>query len=116
MTTPTQTPIHVTESGREGLRRYHIELAAYCRELPRLLAEGEEARFIVIQGDKILGTWDTYRDATQHGLAVCGDWTFMVHKITSRDQVLMKQVLQQEGYSLDTGGTADAASSGSASS
>lgn len=61
------------------------ELATYRRELPRLLEEGESGRFVVIDGDAVLGTWDTYRDGLQYGYERCGDRPFMVQRIDPRD-------------------------------
>jgi hypothetical protein len=62
------------------------EVATYRRELPRLLDEGDAGRYVVIQGDQVLGTWDTYRDALQYGNERCGDTVHMVHRIDPRDR------------------------------
>lgn len=43
------------------------EIRTYLRELPRLLAEGQEGRFVVIKGDEVLSVWDTFDDACQAG-------------------------------------------------
>jgi hypothetical protein len=61
------------------------EIAVYLCELARLLEEGEAGRFVVIQGEHVLGTWDTYRDALQYGYERCGDHPFMAQRIDARD-------------------------------
>ncbi|MBL8183185.1 MAG: hypothetical protein JNM56_15800 [Planctomycetia bacterium] len=62
-----------------------IEFDTYGRERSRLLEEGEAGRFAVIQGDKVLSTWDTYRDALQYGYERFGEQPFMVQRIDARD-------------------------------
>src|SRR5579872_2164036 len=34
----------------------------YCREVGRLLAEGNEGRWVLIHGEKIIGIWDTVEE------------------------------------------------------
>jgi hypothetical protein len=41
------------------------ELATYERKLPELLPE--EGKFVLIHGDDVAGTWDTYEDALKSG-------------------------------------------------
>lgn len=41
------------------------ELRTFLRELPRLLAEGEEGRHALVKGDQVLSLWDTLEDAQQ---------------------------------------------------
>ena len=48
-----------------SLQPLATEIRTYLRELPRLLAEGEEGRFVLIKGDQVLSVWDTFRDAVQ---------------------------------------------------
>jgi hypothetical protein len=43
------------------------EIRTYLRELRRLLAEGQEGRFVLIKGDEVLSVWDTFDDACQAG-------------------------------------------------
>lgn len=43
------------------------EVATYLRELPRLLAEGQEGRFALVKGDEVYSIWDTFDDAYQAG-------------------------------------------------
>jgi hypothetical protein len=39
------------------------EWELYLREVGRLLAEGNEGRYILIKGDHIIGIWDTQKEA-----------------------------------------------------
>jgi hypothetical protein len=57
----------------------------YRREVGRLLAEGQEGRFILIKGEDIIGIWDTAEDAE----AVAHHRYFM-------QPCLIKQVLSRE--------------------
>jgi hypothetical protein len=66
----------------EKMKRFSKELAAFLRELPRMLEEGDEGRYAVVCGDEILQTWDSYRDATQYALERCGDRPFLAQKIS----------------------------------
>jgi hypothetical protein len=69
----------------DNLKPLAAEVATYCRELPRLLEEGEAGRFAVIKGDLVLGAWDTYRDALQYGYERFGAEPFMAQRIDPRD-------------------------------
>ncbi len=40
---------------------------------------------MVIKGDKVCGTWDSYRDANQYGTERFGDQLFMVQRVEPRD-------------------------------
>jgi hypothetical protein len=57
------------------------ELAAYQRELPRLLAEGEEGRWVLVQGDELVSVWDTFSDAIQAGYDRFGQTPFLVQQV-----------------------------------
>jgi hypothetical protein len=43
------------------------EIRTYLRELPRLLAEGHEGKFVLIKDEQVLSVWDTFDDACQAG-------------------------------------------------
>ena len=64
---------------------FERELAAYRRELPRLLDEGEAEKYVLIKEDQVLSVWDTYRDARQYGRERFGDELFMVQRVDPRD-------------------------------
>lgn len=61
------------------------ELATYERELPSLLAS--EGKFVLIQGDQVIGVYDTYRDAVQSGYDRCGLTPFLVKRIQIIEQI-----------------------------
>jgi len=63
----------------------HREAAAYRRELPRLLAEGEAWRFALFKGDDLISIWDTQRDALQYGRERYGLEPIAVIRIDPRD-------------------------------
>src|SRR5947209_3913447 len=74
------------------------EIETYHRELPRLLADGEAGRYALVKGGRVLGTWDTYRDAMQAGRRECGpDVPFLAHKIDARDLERLKPYLPARG-------------------
>jgi hypothetical protein len=59
--------IHITASGRAGLKLYEREIATYLRELPRLLAEGLAWQHVLIKGEEIIGVWKAQGDAITAG-------------------------------------------------
>jgi hypothetical protein len=91
MNTPTCGP-GTTLSLPDNLKPLAVEVATYRHALPRLLDEGEAGRFVVIQGDQVLGTWDTYRDALQYGYERFGDQPFMAQRIDPRDRERLAQL------------------------
>jgi hypothetical protein len=69
----------------ESWKPLFAELTTYYRHLPELLTEGEAGRFVVIQGEELCNTWDSYRDALQYGHERFGDRLFMVHQVDPQD-------------------------------
>ncbi len=61
------------------------ELATYQRHRPQLLAE--EGRFVVIGGEKLLGTFESYDDALSAGYDRCGLTPFLVKRIEQTETV-----------------------------
>lgn len=51
----------------ENAKALEREIRTYCRELPRLIQEGETGRFALIKGDEVISIWDTQRDGIQAG-------------------------------------------------
>jgi hypothetical protein len=60
------------------------ELRTFYRVLPGLLTDRDAGKYVVVKGDKTSGTWDTYRDAMQHGLQLFGPGAFLVQRIDPR--------------------------------
>ncbi len=70
------------------------EILTYRRELPRLIAEGNEGRFVLIKGNQVLGIWDSDEDAYHAGLERFGlGAVFLAQPIDARD---LKRVFPQE--------------------
>lgn len=68
MDRPDYPAIHYTKLGPS---RPDSELATetevFIRELPRLLAEGHEGKYVLIKGDQIIGMWADQRAAIAEG-------------------------------------------------
>ncbi len=73
---PTPLPDH--------LRPRAVELATFYRELPQLVADGDDGRFVVLRGDAIESVWDTARDANQHGHDRFDDGEFLTARVDLR--------------------------------
>jgi hypothetical protein len=79
----------VSESNEQPIVSYDLppghplekEWATYRRELPRLLAEGQEGRFVLVRGGVIDSIWDTHSEAVDAGYDRFGLERFMVHQI-----------------------------------
>jgi hypothetical protein len=76
-------PIRILST--EGLKVFEREIAAYRRELPRLLEEGEEGRYALFKGDQLLSVWDTQGDAIQAASERFGLEPHFIMKIDARD-------------------------------
>jgi hypothetical protein len=75
---------NATATMPEQLHPLATELSVFCRELPRLLEEGEEGRYAVVKGETFHGTWDTFRDARQYGYDRFEDGLFLTQKVDAR--------------------------------
>ena len=64
------------------------EWNTYREELPRLLAEGHEGKFILLKGTEIIGFYDTLDAAHRAGLQRYLLQPFMLHQILSREPLL----------------------------
>jgi hypothetical protein len=62
------------------------ELRTYEREQPALL--DDEGRFALVQGDTLLGVFDTYADALDGGYDRCGLKPFLVKQISAVERAL----------------------------
>src|ERR1700719_599438 len=82
---PATVPTIPVENFPENIRPIATDLNAFIREVPRLLDEGEEGRYALIDSGKLLSTWDTYSQALQAGYEKFGaDGLFIVQKIDRR--------------------------------
>jgi hypothetical protein len=82
---PAEPKIHLGPHAEEAMQLYEKEIAAYLRELPRLLEDGEEGRHALVKGDEILSIWDSDGDAIQAGCERFGLEPIFVKKIDGRD-------------------------------
>jgi hypothetical protein len=82
---PAIGPTIPIENFPENLRPIATDLNAFLREVPRLVDEGEEGRYALIDGGIFLSTWDTYSNALQAGYEKFGaGGLFIVQKIDRR--------------------------------
>ena len=61
------------------------EIETYNRELPNLVSE--DGKYVLIRGDKVLGTFTSYEDALKEGYQVCGLDPFLIKQIQAVQQV-----------------------------
>ncbi len=64
-----------------------VELDTYRRELGRLLSEGEEGRWVLVKGDAVIGTWDTFDEAIEVGCDRFGQTPFLVQQVLTEQPV-----------------------------
>jgi hypothetical protein len=70
-------------ASRDELR---VELDTYEREKDRLVSEAE-GKYALVQGDKVIETFDTYEDALKEGYRIFGlEKRFMVRLIQGKDR------------------------------
>ncbi len=69
----------------KSLEILRTEIMTYLRELPRLLAEGHEGRFVLIKGDAVVSIWDTSDDVYQAGVERFSPQAFLGQPIDARD-------------------------------
>jgi hypothetical protein len=60
----------------------------YRREVGRLLAEGQEGRFVLIKGEEVIGIWNTEEEARAVALQKYLMQPCLIHQVRSREPVL----------------------------
>ncbi len=82
----TQQTIHYSElpPARPGEQTFQ-EWETYRREVGRLLAEGNEGRFVLIKGDQIIGLFDTYEQARDAGAEQFLLGPYLVQQVRTRE-------------------------------
>jgi hypothetical protein len=65
----------------------------YRREVSRLLAEGHEDRWVLIEGEKIIGIWDTEEEADEARLQ-----NFLMQPVLLKQICVREPVLRGGGY------------------
>ena len=87
---PVEPPtIHYTElpEGRPG-EPLALEWNTYRREVGRLLAEGQEGKFVLIKEETIIGLFDSWDAAYAAGLQRYLLEPLLVHQIQTREPIL----------------------------
>ena len=64
------------------------EWTLYRREVGRLLAEGQEGRFVLIKGEEIIGIWDTEEEAQAVAHQKYLMQPCLIHQILTREPLL----------------------------
>jgi hypothetical protein len=77
-----------------GDEHYH-EWNTYRRELPRLLAEGHEDKFALINSHVVIGVFDSHDEADRVGLRLYLGKVFAVQPIRAEEPIL-----RLRGYNL----------------
>jgi hypothetical protein len=67
-----------------ALESFRAELAIFYRELPRLIEERHEGKYVAVNKDSLHGTWDTFHDARQYAYMRSDLGPFLTQKIDSR--------------------------------
>jgi hypothetical protein len=63
------------------------EYATYLREKDRLIAEGNEGRYALIRGEKVIDIYNTDEAALEMGYRSFWPESFMVHRIRQVEEV-----------------------------
>lgn len=64
-----------------------MESATYHRELPRLLTEGGEGKYVLIREHEVAGVYTSYMDAMSAGYEKFGLEPFFVKKIEAVEEI-----------------------------
>jgi hypothetical protein len=76
---PSPGPAKLSDDS--ALPTFDREWQTFQRELPGLLAAGNEGPFAVIKGDDLIGIWDTEDDALDAGYERLGVVEFLVQPV-----------------------------------
>ena len=63
------------------------EWDTYRKQVGRLIAEGNEQKFVLIKGNVIVGFFETMRDAHREGLKRFGVYSYLVRQILTYERV-----------------------------
>jgi len=69
-----------------------IELGVFAGMKDRLLSS-HEGKFVLIHGEEFVGAFDSAENAYSAGVARFGQETFLVKKVTAREEVYRNQAL-----------------------
>src|SRR5262245_38110663 len=89
MDRPDRPTIHYTELEELPPDDVHYhEWGAYLRELPRLLAEGQEGKWLLLKGDTIAGLFGTDVEAVKAGYERFLLQPFLVQQVREREPLI----------------------------
>jgi hypothetical protein len=81
--------IHYTDLAEMAAgSRIGIEWNFYRKQVGRLLAEGQEGRWLLIKGEEIIGIWDTKKEAEQAWVERFLMQDVLIHQILEREPML----------------------------
>lgn len=86
---PDPPTIHFTElPDAQPDSQIYQEWNHYRREVARLLAEGQEGRWVLIKGDEIIGIWETKQEAYTVALEKYLMQPCLIQQILSREPLV----------------------------
>jgi len=87
---PVERPtIHYTELPEDTSNSpIASEWNFYRREVGRLLAEGQEGKWLLIKGERIIGIWDSEAEAHQVAVQKYLMQPVLIHQVLTREPVL----------------------------
>jgi hypothetical protein len=93
METTDRPQIHYTELPDVAPGSKHrAEWDCYRREVERLLAAGNEEKFVLIKDDAIIGIWESKDDAMNEGYRRYQLQGFLVQQIRTWEPVLRQRI------------------------
>lgn len=93
METSDRPRIHYTQLGDVAPgSRHGIEWNCYRREVGRLLEEGHEGRWVLIQGDEIVGIFDSDDEASTEGYNRRPLQSFFIQQIRTWEPLLRQRI------------------------
>jgi hypothetical protein len=82
----------------EVWRPIERELRAYYREMPRLLREGGQNKFVVVRGEETDKVWDTYGEATEYAHETYRDGKFIIQPINKKLMIQLSDYLEPTSH------------------
>jgi hypothetical protein len=81
----------------DQLKEREQDILAFWRELPRLLAAGEEGRYAIVHDGRVESLWDSYDDARQAALDKYGlDGRFSTPLVRQRELDRLKALVARQ--------------------
>ena len=84
----------------DNLLSLQHEITTYYRELPRLIAEGNEGRYALIRDDRLIQICDSAAEADALGHLMFGFEQFMAQRIRAKDVAGLAQYFTDNAVSV----------------